>query len=725
MRTPDHRLRLLQVLSEVWGYTSFRPLQEEAMAAVLEDTDSLVVMPTGGGKSLCFQAPALLRPGLALVVSPLISLMRDQVAQLRQNGVSVGCLHSGQPEDERAAVMRAIGRGELKLLYLSPERVAMDGLERLLRGVAPEYIVVDEAHCISQWGHDFRPEYCQLVRLRELYPKAAVHAYTATATHQVADDIVAQLALRNPVCLRGSFDRPNLFYAAQQRAEGFGRLLEVVRRHPDESGIVYCISRKDAEATAENLVAKGVSAVAYHAGMDADARRKNQDDFLNDQVSVVVATTAFGMGINKPNVRFVVHMGMPKSVEAYQQESGRAGRDGLPSECLLLYSYADVKKWEYVSRDSPAPQLRIITQQLHRMYDWCQLPTCRRAGLLAHFGEQRDSAPCGGCDNCTGGHPMVPESVAVAQKILSCVRRMEERHSAAAVAEILMGVASEAATAAGHDRLSTFALLRGQPRAVILDWMQQLVAHGLLAPDGDGFPAVTAQGWEVLRNKATVFLIDRRPRKPVAPPKPAAKAGAREHSAGDLAAMERLRELRRRLAKERKVPPYIIFGDAQLLRIIEQRPADLEELGRCGIGKAKQADFGEEILEAFWEGQERDGPAAAQIASGRDARKAEAIALLRNGAPIAEVMARIGRAESTVGRYLVDMFEEDGRTDPEPWVPAALAKEIEAAFHATPNEEGRLKPVFDALGGRATYLQLRIMRMCIENRAAIARRNKR
>ncbi|MDX2174982.1 MAG: DNA helicase RecQ [Candidatus Sumerlaeia bacterium] len=721
----DVREQLLAVLDRVWGYREFRPLQERAMAAVLSRRDSLVILPTGGGKSICFQAPALLREGVALVVSPLISLMRDQVAQLRQNGIEAGSLHSGQPQEERAEVARSLRAGRLRLLYVSPERLALEDIESLLLGAPLSFIAIDEAHCISMWGHDFRPEYRQLARLRELHPGTDLHAYTATATPRVADDIVQQLSLRAPELLRGSFDRPNLYYSAKPRKDGYDRLLEVVRRHTRESGIVYCIGRKEVEKIADRLRADGYSAAPYHAGLDAETRRRNQDDFIADRVSIIVGTTAFGMGINKPDVRFVVHLSMPKSLENYQQEAGRAGRDGLPAECLMLYSFGDVFTWERMSAEAPRELQRAARAQLDLIHDWCGITSCRRTALLRHFSERYPLANCGACDNCTGGNPALPDSVEIAQMVLSCMVRLKQHATAATVVDVLAGSKSPAITEAGHDQLSTFGLLKKRPRTAVADWLAQLLDKGLAAAGEDGVLAPTEAGWEVLRKRAPVMLIDRLGASTVAPK----VAASDELSPGEQAVFEALRALRSSIAKEKRVAPFMVFGDVTLRELARQRPGSPAEFRACkGVGDKKAAELAQPFLAAIRASRARadaesgappppppSAPAPKKPGGEVAALRRRAFDCLAKGWGVEEIAADMERAPSTIAGYLVEHFEEEGLTDATPYVPAELAARIEAA--AIGSEDGRLAPIHEALGGAASYLQIRLVLGCARRRS--------
>ncbi len=495
---------LEDALARYWGYTAFRPLQREAMDAVLEGRDSLVVLPTGGGKSLCFQAPASIRPGLAVIVSPLISLMKDQVDTLVGNGVPAGLYNSSLSSAEKRVVATGLREGRYRLLYVSPERLVGDGSESflaLLASCGVTFVAVDEAHCISQWGHDFRPEYRQLARLRELLPGISVHAYTATATARVRDDITAQLGLRDPHVLVGSFDRPNLLYRVLPRAVLKRQIQDVLARHRREAGIIYCTSRREVDALAAWLSAEGTPALPYHAGLGEAERTANQDAFLSERVDVIVATVAFGMGIDRSNVRFVVHAGAPRSVEHYQQESGRAGRDGLEAECLLIYSAADFMKWR-VMLEANGELTDATRTLLRQMEQYAASVGCRHRHLSEYFGDRYDKADCGACDYCLGELEAAGDATTLARQILSCVARVGQRFGAVHVASVLRGHASEQVLARGHDKLSTFGLLPQASVAEVRGYIQQLTALGLLRLTDDAYAVIelTAKGMGLLRD---------------------------------------------------------------------------------------------------------------------------------------------------------------------------------------------------------------------------------
>jgi ATP-dependent DNA helicase RecQ len=590
---------LVEVLARYWGYTSFRPLQPEAMQAILDGRDSVVVMPTGAGKSLCFQAPALVRPGLALVVSPLISLMKDQVDTLVGNGVPAACFNSALAADDRASVLAGIRESRYRLLYVAPERLAGEGSDAftaLLSRNGISFVAVDEAHCISQWGHDFRPEYRQLGRLRETFPDVSLHAYPATATARVRKDIASQLALRSPVQLVGSFDRPNLIYRVLGRSALKTQLLEILGRHRGEAGIVYCTSRREVDALAAWLTETGVRARPYHAGLADAERHRNQDAFLDEHADVVVATVAFGMGIDRSDVRFVVHAGAPQSLEHYQQESGRAGRDGLASECVLIYSTADFLKWRVMlERNGELTEARRTL--LRDMERYATSVRCRHRHLVGYFGQEYDREDCGACDYCLDELEAVGEPVVLARKILSCVVRVGQRFGAAHVANVLRGAETDAVTARGHHSLSTYGLLRDASVPEVRGYIEQLIGTGLLRQTEGEYPvlALTDDGVRLLKDAGAqpglTLARQRRPTPGRGPKRSRVEAEAWDGVDRDL--FERLRGLRLEIARSRGVPPYVIFHDTTLREMARLKPQSVDALRSVyGVGARKADDLG-------------------------------------------------------------------------------------------------------------------------------------
>jgi ATP-dependent DNA helicase RecQ len=599
---------LSDALERYWGYTSFRPLQREAMDAILSDRDSIVVLPTGGGKSLCFQAPAVVRDGLAVVVSPLISLMKDQVDTLVGNGVAAACYNSSLPAERKSAVLAGLREGRFRLLYVSPERLVGDGghaFITLLAGCAVRFVAIDEAHCISQWGHDFRPEYRQLGTLRTLLPGISLHAYTATATARVRRDIAAQLGLVSPLELVGSFDRPNLLYRVLARANLKQQLLDILSRHRGQAGIIYCTSRREVDALSGWLRDNGVRALAYHAGLADAERSRHQDAFLEEEADVIVATVAFGMGIDRSDVRFVVHAGAPQSLEHYQQESGRAGRDGLEAECVLIYSTADFMKWRLMLERNG--ELTDASRKLLRDIErYAASVGCRHRHLVGYFGEAYSRADCSACDYCLDELETVEDPIVVARKVLSCVARVGQRFGVAHVANVLCGSDTEQVTSRRHHELTTFGLLRGAPSPEVRGYVEQLIAHGFLRQTDDAFPvvALTERGVELMKNPASqpdlALARQRRPTKGRVQKR--SRIESESWQDVDRGLFERLRAVRLEIARARGVPPYVIFHDTTLREMARIRPKTVGELhGIRGIGARKAEDLGETFLAAIRE----------------------------------------------------------------------------------------------------------------------------
>ncbi|MEY2806410.1 MAG: ATP-dependent helicase RecQ [Planctomycetota bacterium] len=617
--TDDALRRVRAAVKARFGFDGLRPLQEEAIACVLAGRDALVVLPTGGGKSLCYQAPALVLPGVTLVVSPLISLMQDQVAGLLEDGVPAAALTSALDRERRRDIEARLERGELKLLYCSPERLVGDGFLARLERWNIVRLAIDEAHCISHWGHDFRPEYRMIGELRRARPDLPVIALTATATPRVREDVAAQLGLKDPAILVGGFDRPNLRYRVKPRGDILQQVLEVVARHADRAGIVYVQRRADAADLAARLAERGVRAAAYHAGMDPGARESTQASFLAEELDLVVATVAFGMGIDRSDVRFVVHASLPKGVEQYSQETGRAGRDGDPAECVMYYGGADFHGWKNLivasakealaaGVDGAMEDVDDALERLSDMWRFATGATCRHKSLCEHFGQAFAVPPggCGACDVCLGELSVEPESRILAQKILSCVVRCEQRFGAAHVCDVLRGASTERVRRHAHDRLSTFGLLKEHPAPKVRNWIDQLVGHGHLRTTEGEYPTLvlTRSGAEVLKGGLDVVLhapAEAPSRARRKPSEAGAVAGDEvELSGSDAALFERLRALRRDLARERGVPPYLIFNDKTLREMARMRPLDdAALLAVKGVGEAKARDLGPAFLAAI------------------------------------------------------------------------------------------------------------------------------
>jgi ATP-dependent DNA helicase RecQ len=590
--------QLLSLLKQVFGYTGFRPHQEEIIRDALAGRDVFALLPTGGGKSLCFQLPALARPGLTVVISPLIALMKDQVDQLCANGVAATFLNSSLSEKERKARWRGLHQGEFKLLYLSPERLMIGegSLFDALRQWNVQQVAVDEAHCISEWGHDFRPEYRQLSLLREQFTELPFMALTATATTRVRDDIIRQLRLKDPSVHVASFNRPNLTYRVIPKSQAYRQVLDFVKARPKESGIVYCFSRASADSLAAKLAQDGVKSLAYHAGLTGKERSANQDAFLRDEVRVVCATVAFGMGINKPNVRFVIHHDLPKNIEGYYQETGRAGRDGLPGECLLLYSPGDVaKQTAFIAEKTDLEEQRIAREQLQQISHYADSSECRRAGLLGYFGEVYPQANCGTCDNCLSPRSTWDGTVA-AQKFLSCVFRIRQKSGFGTgfnhVIAVLTGSESEKVIQWGHDKLSTYGIGADLSRNEWASIGRELVRLGYLRQTSEQFSVLemTPDGMAALKDRRSITLT-----------KPMERSRPKAERVGDIDCdellFEKLRILRKSQADSLGVPPYIVFGDNSLRLMARELPTTDEEfLTISGVGERKLRDYGEAFL---------------------------------------------------------------------------------------------------------------------------------
>jgi ATP-dependent DNA helicase RecQ len=586
-----HAGAITAALERCFGFTSLRPLQREAIDAAIAGRDALVVLPTGGGKSLCYQLPPLVTGKLTVVVSPLIALMQDQVDGLRLLGYPAAAVHSNQDAAARAGLQRLVAAGELRLLFAAPERLFGDGFLRWLAQREIGAFAIDEAHCISQWGHDFRPEYRRLAELRERFPGVPFHAYTATATPRVREDIAAQLRLCDPAVLVGVFDRPNLTYRVLPRQRLGEQVAEAIRRHPDAAAIVYCIARKDTEGLVSELKERGIEAAAYHAGLAAGTRTKVCADFRAERLQVVVATVAFGMGIDRGDVRLVVHAAMPKSVEHYQQETGRAGRDGLPAECLLLYSASDAAKWRIVIQrgaaetgaapETVAAQLELLAQ----MQRLAGRARCRHRALSEYFGQDYAQGNCAACDFCLQELTAIADGHVTAQKILSAVARTGQRFGSGHVIDVLRGSRSEKVTSRGHDRIPTFGLLAAVPAQVLWNYIDQLVDSGLLARSGGEYPVLTLTGdsGEVLAGRRVAVLsapkvgLVARPRRERGRRRgePAAIA---ELTSAECLLFETLRVLRRAIASEIAMPPFVVFSDVTLEELARVRPSTAARL---------------------------------------------------------------------------------------------------------------------------------------------------
>ena len=604
---------MLDLLKQHFGYDAFRPLQAEIIASVLDRRDTLVLMPTGGGKSLCYQLPALRFDGVTLVVSPLVALMKDQVDSLRANGIAAAFINSTLSYEEMGRVRARVQRNAVKILYVAPERLALPGFRDFLARLTISLVAVDEAHCISMWGHEFRPDYRTLVDLRRLLPGVPFIALTATATEQVRRDVAEQLELTRPREFVASFNRANLTYTVRpKRRRAIDALADLLQKHRGESCIVYCFSRKTTEDVAASLAVMGLSARPYHAGLDPALRSETQEQFIRDDALVIVATIAFGMGIDKPDVRLVVHYDLPKSLEGYYQETGRAGRDGLPSECVLFYSHGDKRKQDFfIDRIEDEAERRNAQDKLDRMIEFCSLSTCRRTFLLEYFGEAWTQENCQGCDVCLTPREEFDATI-IAQKILSAVIRTGQRFGIAHVSQVLRGADTKRIRELRHDDLSVYGIVTDLSDADIKEIAGLLQAEGLVHRNSREYATlgVTEAGRKFLKDRARLTLARPKPvedpprtsRRATPGPDPAQtwrhrSAADEADTAYDPALFDTLRALRRKLAAERNVPPYVIFGDRTLRQMAYSVPQTSESLAQIsGVGAVKLEQLGEEFL---------------------------------------------------------------------------------------------------------------------------------
>lgn len=582
---------LKTLLKQYFGYDEFRYPQKEIISDVLNKKDVFVLMPTGGGKSLCYQLPALMLNGLTIVVSPLIALMKDQVDSLKQNGIKAEFFNSTLSSGEKDKIRKDLLNQKISLLYVAPERLMHDNFLDLLQNLNLSLFAIDEAHCISEWGHDFRPEYRELKKLKSLFPETPIIALTATATPRVKEDILKQLHLKNPSHYQASFNRTNLLYAIEEKTDVLDQCLKLIKKHPGESGIIYCHSRNNVESLTNRLQTNGVNALPYHAGLDDQIRKTNQDRFIKEETVIMVATVAFGMGIDKPNVRFIIHADLPSNLERYYQETGRAGRDGLESECLLLFSLGDREKIKFFINQKPdETEQEIANIQLRNMLQFAQSSNCRREGLLEYFGEKYEIDNCKTCDNCLNPKETF-DGTEIAQKILSCVFRVGERFGTKYIADILTGKRSQQIKQNNHDNLSTFNIVKDFAPNQIQTFTQELIFAGFLDQTTGKYPTLrlTDKSWLILKNKEKVNLT-----KPMISARPAKHSEPAEQIPYNMTLFSILRDLRRSLAADQNLPPYIIFSDTSLKEMATYYPRTKQEFSQIkGVGEQKLNQYGE------------------------------------------------------------------------------------------------------------------------------------
>ncbi|MBV9387721.1 MAG: DNA helicase RecQ [Chroococcidiopsidaceae cyanobacterium CP_BM_ER_R8_30] len=692
---------LEQALKHYFGYDAFRPGQQQIVEQALQNRDQLVVMPTGGGKSLCFQLPALLQSGLTIVVSPLMALMQDQVEALRDNGIGATFLNSSLNSKAVRDREQKILERQIKLLYVAPERLLSERflpfLDLIKEKIGVSAFAIDEAHCVSEWGHDFRPEYRQLRFLRQRYRDVPTIALTATATDRVRQDIIQQLALAQPSIHIASFNRPNLYYEVQpKQKQSYKQLLKLIQR-TEGSGIVYCLSRRKVDEVTLKLKQDGIAALPYHAGLSDAERVENQTRFIRDDVQVMVATIAFGMGINKPDVRFVIHYDLPRTLESYYQESGRAGRDGEPALCTLLFGYGDIKTIEYlIDQKSDPKEQRIARQQLRQVLDYAEGTDCRRAIVLGYFGE-RIEGNCGNCDNCLYPQPLHDWTLE-AMKFLSCVARCKERFGMNHIIEVLRGSKNQRILQYGHHNLSTHGI--GQDKSAE-EWRllgRSLLHQGLVAQTSDGYPVLklNALSWEVMRRQRSVYIAVPTASKPVVEDKQDIRAEDAERL------FQRLRSLRKQIADKQSVPPYVVFADSSLKQMANLRPQSLEDFGKIpGVGSHKLAQYGSQFvneIEAYC--QEHNSPRLSDTLS-------LTLELYQQGCNVEEIAQKRQLHSSTITGHLAQLIERNQPVDLDQLVAPERQQSILQAIQAVGLNS--LKSIYEHLGQSYSYDEIRLV----------------
>ena len=718
------------VLEEVFGFTEFRPYQRDLVEGLIERRDVFGIMPTGGGKSLCYQLPAVIAEGCAIVVSPLIALMKDQVDAALANGIRAACANSSMSIDERAAAAHAYRNGELDLLYIAPERLASAGiLERLCDcpNGAPAFFAIDEAHCLSEWGHDFRPDYLILEELRGAFPGVPIAAFTATATQRVAADIEARLRLDDPVRVRASFDRHNLFYEVRAKRDWEAQIVEFVRARAGQSGIIYRTTRKSVEATAALLVNNGIAARAYHAGMEPDERATAQEAFIRDDASVVVATIAFGMGIDKSDVRFVIHGDLPKNLESYYQETGRAGRDGEPSRCLLLYSAADaVKQRRFIDEIEDDSERQRASGLLRDMERFAAVPSCRRRSLLRYFEEELHTDNCGGCDYCAGEFEEI-DSTREAQILLSAIARTGERFGAVHVCDIVTGADTAKVRQFNHQGLKTYAAGKDRPKLFWRALLDALIAADLLRLSTDGFPVpkLTGDAWELMRGRRR-FTRHEDTRTEPERAKRSSHAGTGSDLPCHAGLFEHLRATRKSIADAGDLPPYVVFADRTLRQMAAHMPTEPSQLAQFhGVGTHKLETYGETFLQAIREYLDGHPDAStarvpvgseAPVTTGVDRPLGETyqrtLSLLREGKSIEQIAQIRDVVTGTIESHFARLLEAGERLDWRTYVPTDAETLLRNLFEQHGIDS--LSPVIDAAEGAVSYGQAKIVRAVME-----------
>jgi ATP-dependent DNA helicase RecQ len=712
---------MLNILKTHFGFDQFRPLQEEIIGCVMAHRDAFVLMPTGAGKSLCFQLPALKMPGVTLVISPLIALMKDQVDALKADGIPAEFINSTLSRTEIDRIQAQALRGGIKILYAAPERLTMPEFQLFLQKIAVSLIAIDESHCISEWGHDFRPDYRNLKMLRTRFPAVPVMALTATATRKVREDIICQLSLEKAKIFTSSFNRPNLSYAVRPKKNSYDQLIALFQEHRDEAAIIYCFSRKDTEHLAADLRQEGFKALPYHAGLESEARRTNQEKFIRDEAQIIVATIAFGMGIDKPDVRLVIHYHLPKSIEGYYQETGRAGRDGLPSRCILFFSAADAIKQQYFIRQiEHETERKNAYRKLDQMVEYCELATCRRSYLLAYFGEDYSQESCDGCDRCFSPQADFDATI-ISQKIMSAIIRTGQRFGINYIIDVLLGSKNKKILERDHHELSVYGIVDDFSKEDLRRIVSQLVMKGLIVKTGDEYPILELswRGQDFLKQREEIHLPGFKSIAKTSQPGKAVEAGY------DQALFEQLRCVRKELADEQAIPPFVVFGDLALRQMAAYLPQSEENFSRIsGVGQEKLKRYGRtftEVIQTYAQKNnlsEKDVPVKRAAKRQRSKRLGstyrETKELVLQKMSVEEMASTRSLAAGTIATHIEKLVSSGEKIDinylrP----PMEKFEKIKAAFQKSGGTA--LSPVLEMLGEPYTYAGLKIARLFIKS----------
>jgi len=708
------------LLKTHFGFDQFRPLQEEIIDCVISGKDAFVLMPTGGGKSLCFQLPALMMPGVTLVISPLIALMKDQVDALKANGIPAEFINSTLTRPEIDQIQAEARRGNIKILYAAPERLILPEFQLFLKTITVSLIAIDESHCISEWGHDFRPDYRNLIMLRNIFPEVPAMALTATATKKVREDIICQLSLAKAKIFISSFNRPNLAYAVLPKKNSYDQLINLLREQQHESAIIYCFSRKDTEHLAADLRQEGFKALPYHAGLESEARRTNQEKFIRDEAQIIVATIAFGMGIDKPDIRLVIHYHLPKSIEGYYQETGRAGRDGLPSQCVLFYSYADTIKQQYFIRQiENEAERKNAYRKLDQMVEYCELTTCRRHYLLAYFGEDYQHEKCGGCDICLSPKKEIDATI-ISQKIMSAIIRTGQRFGINYIIDVLHGAKNKKIIERDHHNLSVYGIVDDFSKEDLRRIISQLLSRKLIVKSGDEYPILelSPRGNEFLKKREEIHLPKFKSIAKLSQPSDEFEAGY------DRELFETLRVWRKKIADEQGVPPYVVFDDLALRQMAFYLPQSEENFSRIsGVGAEKLKQYGQiftEVIQTYARENnrpERDVPVKRSARPHRANRLGpthlETKKLVLQKMSIEKMVSLRGLSTGTIAAHIEKLVSSGEKIDIDYLrPPVERFATIKAAFQESGGTA--LSPVREMLGEQFSYEELRIARLFLK-----------